>query len=198
MNDCNHKNVSKKKRSRSFLGEKMNIMLSVCNDCDAEFWGKKEQEKYSKWINELHAKKRHLFQIQYGLTDAAAKCLKELESNLPVTIHSSSLLIRSLIMIHMDIVEQDEWIQGRLETYLGDHDYEILIDGKKNARKVQMSVIGMQEVVTAAQMANIKPRDFVELVLSRMLLIFINEDPKMKKFWRDHILAPLTMILKAA
>ena len=196
--DCQHKNTAIKKVLKSFFEESHSFKLKVCNDCQSEFWGQKEQERYYHWMNDIYLKKRHLFQIQYKINDNLHACLEKLNEKFPNA--NESQLVRSLIMVYINVVEENESLQKKMEKHINNSDQEcsLLTKNAKRLKKVQFNVLGMEDIFAVSEMLSIKPHNFIENALFRMLFIFINEDPEMKQFWQEFIFKNLSMILKAA
>lgn len=193
--NCNHNETSRKKCERTFLGEVFTYQTQVCKNCAQELWNNKLNDKFGHWISEIHSKKRHLFQVQYKISENASHCLDELKNRFPLGVNEAQL-IRALVMVYLNLVEDDEEISEIVEEYLDTDDYHQLVHGNKLSKKVEFKASGMQDIVTMSEIVGIKPSKLVEETIYRCLLIFINEDPQMKKFWQT-LIQNIEMILKA-
>lgn len=194
--ECNHSKYRNQIHERMFQGEVFTYKAQTCQQCQSVLWNNKIQKKFNEWLVDLHKNKRHLFQIQYSLSDHAVSCVEKLNERFPGI--DQSLLVRALVMVNLEIVEEDEKILEVVEENLGSEDYLVLIDGKQHAKKLQFKPNGMVDILTYADMLKMKPGKIIEDSLYRILLLSIRTDPVMKEFWENTILKNIEIILKAA
>jgi hypothetical protein len=109
-----------------------------------------------------------------------------------------SLLIRALIVIYIDIVENEENVLTRIESYLDSEDFSQLIDQKRVLKKLQFGPLGFQKMISYSKLFDMKLSKIVEEVLNRMILLSIKEDTEMKAFWENVILKDIERIVMAA
>ncbi|MEI8347867.1 MAG: hypothetical protein WCG27_10395 [Pseudomonadota bacterium] len=195
-NECSHVHTKKQKIEREFQGEAFSALGTSCQDCGATLWDHALEKKYNNWLEDLHRKKRHIFQIQYSLSDSAIQCIKKLSERFPGA--DESLIIRALVIVQLDIVESNVTIMKKLHFHMKTADYEILTGGKKVAKKLQFGPSGLQEILSLASLAHIKPHKLVEESIGRILLLSIKENPEMHSFWENVVLKNIETILKAA
>lgn len=195
--ECGHNKSVKEKHTKEFQSEKFHYEALTCADCGAVLWNNEIEKKYNLWLEKLQSKKRHLFQIQYSLTEEAIICIQKLNERFPGV--DDSLLIRAMIMVYLDIVEDNQKIMKVVEKYMDTPDYLQLTSGKKKAKKkLQFRPNGLKDILALADMFKIKPNKIVEDAIYRVLLVSIKEDPMMKDFWEKVVLRNIETILKAA
>lgn len=194
--NCEHENTSVKTHERIFEKEIFSYKAETCKDCSAVLWDATLEKKYGIWMNLLYKEKRHIFQIQYSISSHEQSCISKLLERFPNV--EESLLIRALIIVYIEMVENEQEILERLESYLSSSDYVKLVDADKIAKKLQFSPIGFQKIVSYSKLFDMKYSKIVEEVLSRMILLSIKEDDLMKDFWENVILKDIQRIVMAA
>lgn len=194
--NCEHENTSVKNHKRVFEKEIFSYKAETCKDCDAVLWDATLEKKYGAWMSLLYKEKRHIFQIQYSISSHEQSCISKLLERFPNV--EESLLIRALIIVYIEMVESEQEILERLESYLGSSDYVKLVNSDKLAKKLQFSPMGFQKIVSYSKLFDMKYSKIVEEVLSRMILLSIKEDGLMKDFWENVILKDIQRIVMAA
>jgi hypothetical protein len=147
-------------------------------------------------MNVLYKEKRHIFQIQYSISSHEQSCITKLLERFPNV--EESLLIRALIIVYIEMVESEQEILERLESYLSSPDYVKLVNADKVAKKLQFGPFGFQKIVSCSKLFDMKYSKIAEEVLSRMILLSIKEDDLMKDFWENVILKDIQRIVMAA
>jgi hypothetical protein len=194
--ECNHKTYVLKSHSKMFEGEEFKYKAKTCNDCGAEAWDDKLEKNYSNWLMDLHKNKRHIFQVQYSISKYVQDCISKLLERFPHV--EESLLIRALVMVYLNVVENREEILKKVEACIDSDDYKILTKGSKVNKKVQFNPKGFNEILSHSNLFEIKPKSLIEEILKRMIILSIKEDKKMKEFWENEILVGIETILMAA
>ncbi len=196
IKECNHKIYALKSHSKIFEGEEFIYKAKTCNDCGSEAWDDKLEKNYSNWLMDLHKTKRHIFQVQYSIPKYVQDCISKLLERFPHV--EESLLIRALVMVYLNVVEDRDEILKKVEAYIDSDDYRILTKGSKINKKVQFNPKGFNEILTHSNLFEIKPKSLIEEILKRMIILSIKEDKKMKDFWENEILVGIETILMAA
>jgi hypothetical protein len=196
--DCEHGNSKKGKAEKEFQGEIFEYKTNICRDCDASLWTNDTEVEYNHWLEGLqkNSKKRHLFQVQFSLTENSIKCLEKLRDRFPGV--DLSLLMRALTMVYLEIVGNSEEMTAKIESYVESEDYQTLLIGPKESKKIQFLPNGMREILSVCDLFTIKPSKVIEEAINRMILLSINKDKEMKNFWEGTILKSVEIILKAA
>lgn len=195
-NECEHTKSTKEKQTKEFQGEKFHFEAPTCCDCGSVLWNSEVEKRYNLWLEKLQSKKRHLFQVQYFLTDEALSCIQKLNERFSGV--DDSLLIRAMVMIYLDIVEENEKIMKKVEKYLDTPDYHHLTGGKKRAKKLQFKPSGMKDILALAEMFKVRPNKIIEEAIYRVLVVSIKEDVVMRDYWEKVVLRNIEIILKAA
>ena len=119
--ECSHTHLKNRTHERTFQDEIFKYESKTCLDCGAVLWNETNEKKFNSWLIDLHKNKRHLFQIQYNLSQNAIHCIDKLSERFPWI--DQSLLIRALVIVNLDIVEEDQEILNLVENYLESDDY---------------------------------------------------------------------------
>ncbi|MBT7669946.1 MAG: hypothetical protein HN623_10215 [Bdellovibrionales bacterium] len=194
--ECGHSKYTNTRHEKIFQGEHFKYRAKTCSKCKAVLWDNTVQTEYNQWLNMLYKSKRHLFQVQYGLSDRGQELIEKLNESFPGV--EESLLIRAMIVINMEIVEENEDILELVEKHLQSEDNPLLRAGDKINKKLQFKPNGMQEIISYADMIDEKASTIIEESLYRILLLNIKEDPEMRKYWEEVVLRNIEIILKAA
>jgi len=193
---CEHEKLIIENHHKEFEKEIFEYKASTCKDCNAVLWDNELEKSYGAWVNKLYKEKRHIFQIQYSIPATVQECIGKLLERFPHV--EESLLIRALIVVYIDMVENEQNIMDSLEHYLISEDYLHLIEGQKNSKKIQFAPSGFQKIQSYSKLFGMKPNKILEEVLNRMILLSIREDEVMKEFWENVILKDIAMIIEAA
>ncbi len=194
--ECSHSKSIKQIVTREFQKETFKFEANVCSDCGATLLTDDLEKEFNQWIETLAKSKRHLFQVQYSLSETALDCISKLSERFPSI--DESLLIRCLVMVYFDIVEDSEHIMEMLEEYVDSADFEILKKGNQKSKKVQFKPSGMNDIISYSEVLHTSTSKVVEEAVYRMLLLSIKEDSEMKEFWETIVLRSISTILKAA
>ncbi len=194
--ECPHLNLKIETHEKTFQGEAFRYESKTCLDCEASLWDESSEKNFNSWLISLHKKKRHLFQIQYGLSQNAIQRIDKISERFPGI--DESLLIRALVIINLDIVEENQEILSLVESHLDSEDYAHLTSGPMIGKKLQFKPNGMQEILAYAGMLKVKPSKIIEESINRILLLGIKTDPVLKAFWEETAIKNLETILKAA
>jgi len=190
MNNCEHEKTEQQMLTRSYLGETFTYLGEVCKNCDSSLWRDKNEEDFKQWLNELHTNKRHLFQIQYLISENQKKCLEKLNETFFGV--DESALVRAITVVYLKFVAQFDGNYEESEVY------NSLKGNRTIHKKVQFRPAGMQDIVSIKEMLNVKSSFVVEESLLRILTLSIETDEKMKDYWRSVVFQELETILKAA
>jgi hypothetical protein len=155
MNNCEHEKIEQRLLTRSYLGENFTYLGEVFKDCDSSLWTNKNKEDFKQWLNELHKNKRHLFQIQYLISENQKKYLEKLNETFFGV--DESTLVRAIIVIYLKIVAQFDGNYEKSEVY------NSLKGNKTIHKKVQFRPAGMQDIVSIKEMLNVKLKALLSL-----------------------------------
>ncbi len=86
----------------------------------------------------------------------------------------------------------------RFAEYKKSKDIEILQEGEILQKSLYFSPNGMRDIESYSRMTRLKKSQAVQNALYSVLLISINEDEQIKKYWEEVILGQLATIAKAA
>jgi len=194
--ECSHKDLKNETHERKFQDEVFKYKSKTCLDCGAVLWNEVNEKKFNSWLIDLYKQKRHLFQVQYNLSENVIQCVDKLSERFPWI--DQSLLIRALVVLNLDVVEENQEILNLVEGHLESEDYKHLTSGAMIAKKLQFKPNGMQEILAYSGMLKVRPSKIIEESINRILLLGIKADPILKAFWEDTIIKNLETILKAA
>lgn len=180
-----------------FLGQTFTYSTDVDKDGKA-LWNDSIDNDFSKWLYQLRDENRELFKVQYSLSSNAYEVLKKLKERMGV--HDDSLLVRAITVIFINLLDtrRGRPILKRLNSYKDSSDLAILQEGDTLKKSLYFSPAGIRDVEAYSNLTKFRKSKIIKNALYTVLLISINEDREIKKFWEDEILERLTNIVKAA
>ena len=183
---------------KEFLGNRFVYSTEVDESTGKALWNKDIDMKFSKWIYDLKNTDRELFKVQYSISFSAYGALTRLKDL--IGVYDDSLLVRAITITFINYVDtrKGKGILKRLGEYKKSHDLVILKEGELLKKNLYFSPSGMRDVEAYSSLTRLKKSAVVQNALYSILLISINEDAEIKKFWEDIILGQLTTIAKAA
>jgi hypothetical protein len=189
------KNIQKVKRE--FLGYTFTYETLV-NDEGHALWNKDIEKQFTKWLYDLKNKDRELFRVQYSISSKAYEVLNLIKEL--IGIYDDSLLVRAITITfinHLD-THKGRRIMKRLSEYKKAKDVEALKSGELQKMSLYFSPSGMRDVESYSRLSGLKKSAIIQNALYSILLISINEDEEIKKYWEEVILRQLATIAKAA
>ena len=189
------KNIQKVERE--FLGHTFTYETFV-NEEGQALWNKDIEKQYTKWLYDLKNKDRELFRVQYSISSKAYEVLNRIKEL--IGVYDDSLLVRAITITfinHLD-THKGRPIMKRLSEYKKSKDVEVLKSGELQKMSLYFSPIGMRDVESYSRLTGLKKSAIIQNALHSVLLISINEDEEIKKYWEEVILGQLATIAKAA
>lgn len=186
------------KIEKEFLGHKFIYETLVDEKTGQTLWTNEIDGKFSKWLYDLKAKDRELFRVQYAISSSAYDVLNKIKEL--IGVYDDSLLVRAITITfinHLD-THKGRSIMKRLSDYKKSKDLEIFKSSESIKMAFYFSPSGMRDIESYSKLTGLKKSTAVKNALYSVLLISINEDEEIKKYWKEVILAQLTTIAKAA
>lgn len=182
---------------KEFLGKTFSYKTEVDEDGKA-LWTKEIDHKFSKWLFELREENRELFKVQYSISANAYKVLEKLKNELG--IFDESLIVRAITITFINFIDtkSGQKVLKKLNEYRDGDDFQLLIKGELLKKNLYFSPLGIRDVEAYSQLTALPKSKVVMNALYSVLLIFINEDEEIRKFWENEIIDKLTTIIKAA
>jgi len=182
---------------REFLGQTFSYKTEVDSDGKA-LWTKEIDHNFSKWIYQLRNQNRELFKVQYSLSSNSYEVLEKLKEL--IGVYDDSLLVRAITITFINFIDTREGrpILNQLAQYKESGDLEMLMDGERLKKSLYFSPVGMRDIEAYSNLTGFKRSKVIQNALYSVLLISINEDQEIKRFWEDLILEQITTIAKAA
>lgn len=183
--------------NKTFLGKTFSYTAEIDNEGKA-LWTQKIDSKFSKWLHQLKDENRELFKVQYSLSSNAYDVLGKLKER--IGVYDDSLIIRAITITFINFIDtrKGRRIIKKLNSYKDSGDLELLQDGDTLKKSLYFSPIGMRDVEAYSNLTELKKGHVIKNALYSVLLISINEDEDIKKFWENEIIEKLTTIIKAA
>jgi hypothetical protein len=185
------------KVEKEFLGHTF-VYETLVNDEGQALWNKDIEKQYTKWLYDLKSKDRELFRVQYPISSNAYEILNKIKER--IGVYDDSLLVRAITITfinHLD-TRKGRPIMKRFAEYKKSKDVEILQEGEILQKSLYFSPNGMRDIESYSRMTRLKKSQAVQNALYSVLLISINEDEQIKKYWEEVILGQLATIAKAA
>jgi hypothetical protein len=98
---------------------------------------------------------------------------------------------------HLD-THKGRQIMKRLSEYKKSKDVEFLKSGELQKMSLYFSPSGMRDIESYSRLSGLKKSAIIQNAIYSVLLVSINEDEEIKKYWEEVILKQLTTIAKAA
>lgn len=182
---------------KQFLGETFSYETIVDED-DKALWTNDIDMSFCKWLHELKISNRELFKVQYSLSSNAYEVLNKLKEVLGA--YDDSLLVRAITITFINFIDTKKGfpITKKLKSYISSGDLETLSFGENLKKSFYLSPAGMRDIEAYSNLTGLAKSKVVKNALYSVLLLSINEDKEIKKFWEQEILTQLTTIVKAA
>lgn len=182
---------------KEFLGEVFTYK-SVVDEDGSVLWTREIDNQFSHWLYQLRDKNRELFKVQYSISKNAHSVLERIKEHLGV--FDESLIVRAITITFINFIDTKRGYQitKKLNRYKDLPDFKELTQGDLIKKNLYFSPIGMRDIEAYAQLVNLSKGKIIKNALYSVLLISINEDEEIKKFWEQEILDKITTILKAA
>lgn len=183
--------------NKEFLGNTFTYTTKIDSEGNA-LWTKKIDSEFSKWLHELKDKNRELFKVQYSLSENAYEVLGKLKER--IGVYDDSLIVRAITITFINFVDtrKGRSIIKKLNSYKKSGDLEMLKQGKTLKKNLYFSPVGMRDIEAYSNLTGLKKGNVIKNALFSILLISINEDEEIKKFWENEIIEKLATIAKAA
>jgi hypothetical protein len=183
---------------KEFLGNRFVYSTEVDESTGKALWSRDIDIQFAKWVYDLKNTDRELFKVQYSISLNAYGVLSRLKDL--IGVYDDSLLVRAITITFINHVDtrKGKGILKRLSEYKKSPDLDMLKDGEILKKNLYFSPNGMRDVEAYASLTGFKKSAVVQNALYSVLLISINEDAEIKKFWEDVIWGQLTTIAKAA
>jgi uncharacterized protein YggT (Ycf19 family) len=182
---------------KEFLGETFTYKTEVDEDGKA-LWTKDIDNKFSHWLYQLREENRELFKIQYSISENASAVLEKIKEQ--IGVFDESLIVRAITITFINFIDtkRGHQMMKKLNQYKDSPDFKTLTDGETLKKNLYFSPIGMRDIEAYAQLTKLSKGKVLKNALYSVLLISINEDEEIKKFWEKEILEKITTIVKAA
>jgi hypothetical protein len=183
---------------KEFLGNQFIYSTEVDADTGKALWTKDIDKEFFKWIYDLKNRDRELFKVQYSISANAYDVLNQLKEL--IGVYDDSLLVRAITITFINHVDtrKGRAVLKRLGEYKKYPDIEVLKTGELLKKNLYFSPNGMRDVESYSKLTGLKKSSVVQNALYSVLIISINEDQEVKKYWEDVILGQLTTIAKAS
>jgi hypothetical protein len=183
---------------KEFLGNQFVYSTDVDKATGKALWTKEIDMQFSKWLYALKNKDRELFKVQYSISSNAYQVFERLKDM--IGVYDDSLLVRAIAITFINHVDtrKGRSVLKRLGEYKKSPDLEALKEGETLKKNLYFSPNGMRDIEAYASLTGLKKSAVVQNALYSVLLISINEDTEIKKFWEEVILGQLSTIAKAA
>ena len=182
---------------KEFLGHTFVCETLVNNEGQA-LWNNEVEKKFSKWLHDLKNQERDLFRVQYSISSNAYGLLNHIKEL--IGVYDDSLLVRAITITfinHLD-THKGRSVMKRLASYRESKDVEVLKSGDAMKLGLYFSPSGMRDIESYSKLTGLRKSAVVQNALYSVLLISINEDEEIKKYWEGVILDQLATIAKAA
>lgn len=187
-----------KKIERVFLGHKFTYKTFIDEETKQTLWNKEIDIEFSKWLFRLKDKHRELFRVQYSISSNAYAVLNRLKDL--IGVYDDSLLVRAITITFINHVDTHKGraILKRLADYKKSSNVEVLKSGDLQKMSLYFSPSGMRDVESYSKLTGLKKSVAIQNALYSILLLSVNEDKEIQKYWEEVILGQLTTIAKAA
>lgn len=185
------------KVEKEFLGQTFSYFTEIDEE-GAALWTQEIDNKFYQWLYQLKNENRELFKVQYSLSSHAYDVLEKLKEK--IGVFDESLLVRAITITFINFVDtrKGRSIMKKLNSYKDSSDLETLKQGQTLKKNLYFSPIGMRDVEAYSKLTGFRKSMVIKNALYSILLISINEDEEIRKFWENEILEKLSTIIKAA
>ena len=195
--DCSHKNFSNKKVSKEIFDLSFETRTSVCKDCGAYLRNDEFEKKYLHWLESIYKDRRDKFQTQCHFSKNLIKCAESYLEDYPGI--SSTVFMRALVTIYLNIIDMDEEKSAQLESLLDSEIYDSFLNDKDRKKvNIQFKPNMMIDLIAISEVIEMKPAAIVEDIVMKLMTVITSQDQKLRSFWESEIKSYLDMFLKAA
>ena len=195
--DCSHKKFSNKKVSKKIFGLSFQTKTSVCKDCGAYLQNDEFERKYLHWLEGIYKNRRDKFQTQCHFSKNLIKCAESYLKNYPGI--SSTVFMRALVTIYLNIIDMDEKKSAQLESLLDSEIYDSFHnDNNRKKVNIQFKPNMMIDLIAISEVIEMRPAIIVEDIVIKLMTAITSQDQKLRSFWKSEIKSFLDMFLKAA
>lgn len=182
---------------KKFLNQSFKYKTLV-NEEGQALWTEEIDGRFIEWISDLRSKERDLFKVQYAVSDQAFLLLEKLKQKMGAS--DESLLVRAIVVTFINYIDtrKGHQIMKKLAFYSETKKSNLLMDGNSVKRNLYFSVTGMRDIESYSELTGLKKSAIVTNAIYSVLLISINEDEEIRKFWEKEVLGQISNILKAA
>lgn len=183
---------------KEFLGNQFKYSTEVDEATGKALWTKEIDMQFSRWLHDLKNKHRELFKIQYSVSSNAYDVLNHLKDL--IGVYDDSLLVRAITITFINYVDtrKGRGILQRLGEYKKSTNLDVLMQGENLKKNLYFSPSGMRDIEAYSKLSGLKKSAVIQNALYSILLLSVNEDAEIKKFWEEVILNQITVIAKAA
>lgn len=182
---------------KEFLGEIFSYKTKIDKE-GKSLWTKEIDNQFLRWLYQLREENRELFKIQYSISQNAHHVLDKIKEQ--IGVFDESLIVRAITITFINFIDTRHGYQmmKKLNVYKNSTDFKTLTDGENLKKNFYLSPLGMRDVEAYSQLTKLSKGRVVKNALYSVLLISINEDEDIKRFWEKEILEKITTIVKAA
>lgn len=182
---------------KKFLNQTFKYKTLV-NEEGQALWTEEIDGKFIEWISDLRSKERDLFKVQYAVSHNAFLLLDKLKHKLGAS--DESLLVRAMTITFINYIDtrKGHQIMKKLSFYNETKTSHALMDGEVVKKNLYFSATGMRDIESYSELTGMKKSAIVANAIYSVLLISINEDEEIKKFWEKEVIGQINNILKAS
>ncbi len=183
---------------KEFLGNQFKYSTEVDEATGKALWTKEIDMQFSRWLHELKNNDRELFKIQYSISSNAYEVINRLKDL--IGLYDESLLVRAITITFINHVDtrKGRVVINKLSEYKKSSNLDVLKQGDILKKNLYFSPSGMRDIEAYSKLTGLKKSAVMQNALYSILLLSINEDAEIKKFWEEVILSQITVIAKAA
>lgn len=183
---------------REYLGHKFVYDTLVDEETGQTLWTNEIDTQFSKWLYELKNQDRELFRVQYSISSSAYDVLNRLKDLLGV--YDDSLVVRAITLAWINEIDthKNKAVLERFKQYRKSSNVDVLKSGELLQKSLYFNPAGMRDIIAYTNLTEMTKSQAIKNALYSVLLISINEDEELKKYWKDVLLRELTLMVKAA
>lgn len=182
---------------KKILGE-IFLYKAILNEDGKALWTDDIDKNFSKWLHKLKIEQRELFKVQYSLSTNAYEVLHKMKEQ--IGVYDDSLLVRAITITFINFIDtrKGRSITKKLNSYIKSGDLKMLSEGNTLKKSFYFSPTGMRDIEAYSNLTGLAKSKVVKNALYSVLLLSVNEDEEIKRFWEQEILSQLMNIAKAA
>ena len=172
-----------KKIKKEFLGEEFHFTTQVEKGSGKFLWNKEIDMKFNKWLSDLRHKNRELFKVQYSISKNGYEVLERLKEI--IGVYDDSLLVRAITITYINYVDtrDGKTVLNKLKQREDQNNFKMVTSGKSIKKNLYFSPVGMRDLESYSKLTGLKKSHVIQNCLYTILLISINEEPNIKRFW---------------